>query len=182
MRMYPQFTQDIDLEQVGLFDFVRWRSPQWPGDSDLFYKRRRKPAAWSGITLACAIYGGLHATAWSLPFPTQLQQLLWRASSITVSTSAIYIAPMVFLNRVGNRLESAMLERGTQNPGSALTWILEVFYLFDVFVWLVFMPLGAIWYCLCRSFLVVESFINLAHLSADDLRIPTWPSYVPHIS
>ena len=43
-------------------------------------------------------------------------------------------------------------------------------------------PLLWFGYCFARVFLVVESFINLAHLSADVFRTVDWPGYVPHIA
>ena len=42
--------------------------------------------------------------------------------------------------------------------------------------------LSAPWYCFCRVYLVVESFINLAHLSESVLTVPTWSQYIPHFT
>jgi hypothetical protein len=39
----------------------------------------------------------------------------------------------------------------------------------------------ALWYITCRVFIVVESFIMLAHIPDRALQAPTWSAYIPHI-
>ena len=126
-----------------------------------------------GITLACGLYGGLHATAWYASFPSSVEQLLWRTSSATVTSSG-----------VGCLLALGMFRLIVAIPDEHKDWnFWRQLLAFGTVLLLPILLLAAgLWYCFCRSFLVVESFICIAHLSARDLGVPTWPSYVPHIS
>jgi hypothetical protein len=35
------------------------------------------------------IFGGIHCIAWSFSFPTHVEQILWRASSITIISASV---------------------------------------------------------------------------------------------
>jgi hypothetical protein len=37
----------------------------------------------------------------------------------------------------------------------------------------------SLWYIFCRAFIVVESFIMLAHIPDTALHVPTWAAYIP---
>jgi hypothetical protein len=40
---------------------------------------------------------------------------------------------------------------------------------------------SVLWYIFCRVFIIVESFIMLAHIPDQALQVPTWSAYIPHI-
>ena len=45
----------------------------------------------SGMILVTVVFGGIHCIAWSFPFPSPTEQLLWRVSSITITGHPIGI-------------------------------------------------------------------------------------------
>ncbi|RSM09198.1 hypothetical protein CEP52_004258 [Fusarium oligoseptatum] len=150
------------------------------------------------------IYGGLHCLAWNAPFATNLERLLWRLSSVTVSAIGVLIlllytwelAPPIWrnlgdsINTVGNLIYDntwRKIQNLLHHPWDgwiknigifSLTPVLLLFRaLYDVSI------VGFILlYCLARVYLVVECFINLAHLPDSAYLLPKWSQYVPHIA
>jgi hypothetical protein len=45
----------------------------------------------------------------------------------------------------------------------------------------IFLESSTLWYIICRVFIIVESFIMLAHVPDLALQVPTWSAYIPHI-
>lgn len=140
----------------------------------------RPPAtfAWFllGMTLAGACYGGLHLTAWAGPFPSSTQAILWRTASITVaSTGALFAIGTLEQSAVETLIKRTTSRRGGDLRSNPCLLFLQ---LVQVCQW----PLLLLWYTLCRTFLVVECFINMAYISEAALAMPTWSAYVPHIS
>ena len=181
LLLVRQLPQSSDPEMLKYFSygspkFVRYRNTDWCINLDFleFYYSPLQPWQYlGGITLACGLYGGLHATAWYAPFPSSVEQLLWRITSATVTSSGI--GCMLFL-RIILSVDAIL---GAYDRWSF--WLQPL--LAGPAVLLVSLIFGIpLWYCFCRSFLVVESFICIAHLSARDLGLPVWSSYVPHIS
>jgi hypothetical protein len=157
---------------------VRYRNKDWcihldfmDDLYDLSHVPRQLLQYIGGITLACGLYGGLHATAWYAPFPSSVQQLLWRVSSATVTSSGIGLGTLVWFVPLHEFVGNHRRKKWNRLLADGIVSVLSIL-----------IPAAGLWYCFCRSFLVVESFICVAHLSASDLRLPTWPSYVPHIS
>lgn len=161
---------------------------------------------WSllvGFSLTGLIYGALHCAAWNAPFPSNLEALLWRVSSVAVSATAISMF-LLFLWELSPPLNDFPM--GYSKPGSGrpnylpvpflqllqsivatgvlfvgrfivrtIAWVSRI--LFDIFV------LGCvILYLLARVFLVVECFIHLTHLPDSAFQIPKWTQYLPAIS
>lgn len=126
------------------------------------------------------LYGGLHVTAWNAGFPTNVEQLLWRSSSLTVALALIAFAMfLTALDGVDWISDHAPEQNSTRGLRKLLDWIGRTF---AVVVFIVGPFIVFPWYVFCRVFLVVESFINVAHLSAADLRVPSWSQYVPHVT
>jgi hypothetical protein len=147
----------------------------------LFSSRNLRTAA--GLTLAGACYGGLHLTAWACQFPSSVETMLWRAASVTILATGPTI--IIFALHVGVITESC---------SSMYTW-LKLYHIgrglrrmLECFVWVdhearfMLYYLWAVWYILCRAFIVVECFIMLAHIPDTTLEIPRWATYIPHIT
>ncbi|RSL41831.1 hypothetical protein CEP54_015696 [Fusarium duplospermum] len=182
---------------------------------DSLTDRRRNSPRFDGVrgswplylvlSIIGSIYGGLHCLAWNAPFATDLERLLWRLSSVTVSSIGALIllvytwelAPPIWkdledsiniavINWIFHNMERMV--DGILNPPwnhwindigglSLLLGFLSLRVLYDVFI------AGFILlYCLARVYLVVECFINLAHLPDSAYVLPKWSQYVPHIS
>lgn len=128
-----------------------------------------------GLTVATVLYGGLHAAAWNAPFPTRIERLLWQISSLTVAFTLLSYVVIWILCWTVDWLDECGLGMVTPDVLRRVVRLLFLI-LFVVFV-------GSIpWYCFCRGFLVVESFINVAHLSQAVLSVPNWSQYVPHVT
>lgn len=118
-----------------------------------------------GIFLASILYGGLHAVAWNAAFPSYIEKVLWRASCGTVVLTVLGFSLLCSINRL------------------VFYWLMLPDWLEDSLMYLVtgLIHLLAAWYVLCRAYLVVECFINLAYLSPGVLEAPNWTQYLPHI-
>ena len=116
----------------------------------------------AAISFASAIYGGLHLTAFWAPFPSAVERLLWRTSSLTVVVFGAVFCILVCVN--------AYVEKQYRDT-SVFGYCL-----------LAFLVPALLWYLLCRAFLVIECFISLAYLSPSQLAIPTWSLYIPHLT
>lgn len=139
------------------------RCKDWPEIEDML----KLPIALT-FSATALIYGGLHALAWHAYFKSPTEQLLWRISACIVMGGM----PLILL---------AAKFKHT---------LLKSFYFFTKFIHrdlydylylsLVLLLFSA--YVLARAYLVVECFINLAHLPAEVYDVPSWASYFPHIS
>ena len=122
------------------------------------------PQIGLGFSAAALMYGGLHVLAWNAHFDSYIQQLLWRISASVVAGGL----PVIFV--------AAILADKLDVESSTLQ-LADVIFLTFVFVG--FLLLLA--YTLARGYLVVECFINLAHLPAGVYDVPQWAAYFPHI-
>ncbi|KAK3345785.1 hypothetical protein B0T25DRAFT_264100 [Lasiosphaeria hispida] len=160
-----------------------------------------------GFGVTGFIYGGLHCLAWNVPFPTDLERLFWKLSSVTVSSTGallllVYTWELVppfwsdsfesvatLFERAGGMVADipvgqsrAAIKKARFRAATRplifllpfLAGLLKVLY--DVFIILFMM-----FFCVARLYLVVESFINLAHLSDSVYLLPKWSQYMPHI-
>lgn len=124
----------------------------------------------AGITFASACYGSLHLIAWTSAFPSHTALILWRAASVTILVTGLFCVAIAAL---GAGLK--WFHRHTLSEKNALKDTL-------VQVLLCFLGLPITWYILCRTFIVVECVILLAHIPESALRVPTWAVYIPSFS
>lgn len=123
----------------------------------------------AGITFASACYGGLHLIAWTSAFPSNAALLMWRAASVTLlATGPFCIANALFVAGIWWLHDSRRLPFRSAGFRKILSYVSGSLA-------------GAafIWYTVCRTFIVVECFILLAHIPESTLRVPTWAAYVP---
>jgi hypothetical protein len=120
----------------------------------------------------------MHLLAWNAPFATSIQQLFWRISGITiVSTGPIFllarVVPFVGTEALGRFYHRFLTE--TERPETA--WMIDSWKL------LVWLPLFLVvlLYISARVYLVVQSFISLAHLPNSIFVEPSWSRYWPHL-
>ena len=124
----------------------------------------------AGITCAGVCYGGMHLTAWTSVFQSPAALILWRAASVTILVTGPFV---VAVSACYFGLEWLNRRRGDRLGISGVV-------LFGMMVCL--SGLSLIWYTLCRTFIVVECFILLAHIPESALRVPTWAAYIPSFS
>ena len=63
------------------------RLPNHPG----FRGLQKDWMLYAGLPLTGLIYGGLHCAAWNAPFPTNIEVILWRVSSVMISSTFILL-------------------------------------------------------------------------------------------
>ena len=117
-----------------------------------------------GLLCAGIFYGGLHLVAWAAPFASHSERILWRLSALSVAATgpivAIIIAGLLFVQPVDTP--------GTLRTLGAMLLALMVFLMILLYVF-------------ARAYLIVECFINIAHLPEQVYELPSWSQYVPHI-
>jgi hypothetical protein len=150
--------------------------------------------AWMtvGATLVGTCYGGLHLVAWETPFASRTEAILWRAASVTIMAAGPFFALLVAYDQIIRRLYRRY------GPVRPARWISDpicqcyvetaIYMLERILIGVDDIPsiarvLGPsiTWYNFCRVFIVVESFIMLAHISDLALQVPAWSAYIPHI-
>ena len=114
-----------------------------------------------------ALYGLLHLLAWSGKFPTPVELILWRISTIAVTASGIIagIGLFIFLSLV--KIPSVKKQQKEQIFQYLLIPFLSVVLLF---------------YVLARCFMIVEAFRQLLCLPDDAYIVASWSKYIPQIS
>ncbi|PVG02864.1 hypothetical protein CPB86DRAFT_750855 [Serendipita vermifera] len=122
------------------------------------------------------VFGAIHCIAWSYPFPSHAEQVLWRLSSIAI------IGVPVLLFIVG--VTENMLDRIDQRPYrtrwlSLVTKVIE-HVIVDPFA-VIFVSLGPLLYVVSRVVTFVLAFKTLASLPADAFHTIPWTKWIPHI-
>ena len=129
------------------------------------------PNEFSSIMTTMAIspilYGLIHFLAWSDQFPTPLERLLWRISSLTVTCSGLV---EVFSGMSGTW--SGGVFKGRHKT---LTYTINMI---GVFIF-VSTPVAHV---LASGFLLVESVRQLSFLEDAAYQLPSWSTYWPHFS
>lgn len=161
----------LDHKDIGSFSEARGlarRVRNWP------HFRLSSPD-WSiyiAFSLAGAAYGGLHLLAWNGPFSSAAVTTLWRVSGIIVASSGLSL-PVLYIYHRNPRMSRTdtfvrrFVDRILRITESLSEWL---------------MLLGPIPYIFARMFLVVECFLQLAHLPDSVYQETSWSGYFPHIS
>ena len=113
------------------------------------------------IAVSPALYGVIHFLAWNDHFPTPLERVLWRVSSVVVTCSGIVGIPLSSAsNVIGNHFSGAIFVGTT-----VFTFLLT--------------PTAHV---VSSGFLIVESFRQLFFLEPAAYQLPFWTNYWPHLS
>ena len=118
------------------------------------------------VSIAAAIspilYGSLHFLAWNSNFPTPLERLLWRVSSIVVTCSGLVGVSVLFFLMMLDRLSES--RRGPHVFAGIMAIVIQATHV------------------VASGFLVIESLRQLAFLDSTAYEVPSWTNYWPHIS
>lgn len=137
-------------------------------------KSKSHPGAlydYIAIALSPILYGLVHFLVWSDKFPTPLEHLFWRISSVVVTCSGLVWVLLAFSLR---ELEGsyAKLESGCAKF-MTLTVLIPVGLLVQT------MPIA---YIVASGFLVIESLRQLFFLDPAVYQVASWSNYWPHLS
>jgi hypothetical protein len=182
-------TRNLRLDTIWHLNFMTENRPL-PYDVDRF--------AWfaAGVTCAGMFYGGLHSIAWKTPFGSRTELLLWRAACVSIMAAGLFCVLVAACCRPffkfcksfpksrtwldDGRARQICANRNLQ-PGliyKAMIWARQPW---DKQILGFIVKSAVLWYGCCRVFIVVESFIMLAHIPDQALQVPTWSAYIPHI-
>ncbi|KAH4119838.1 hypothetical protein HBH64_141750 [Parastagonospora nodorum] len=109
---------------------------------------------YSSMIIISLAFGAVHIVAWNFHFPSPTEQLLWRISSIGVTTVPVLIVLMLMEEDIYKRI----LRRT----------------LWDALFW----PF-AISYTLFRLYMFIEMFISLRASPSSVYQTPQWSQYFP---
>jgi hypothetical protein len=164
------------------------RSPNWPSSQHLeFQNRDSSLAIFLGFCLAGLVYGGLHLLAWDAPFPSHIEDKLWRSSGILLASSGFICA--LFLLVVAPFLlghewvvQTSFWQGLKTRLGRRYKPLANIVSNFGLFATGISVFLLACAYVGARGYLVVESFLQLVHLPDSAYALPGWSQYYPHIT
>ncbi|KIW99630.1 uncharacterized protein Z518_11043 [Rhinocladiella mackenziei CBS 650.93] len=131
----------------------------------------RLPIMEKEVTAVVAVttlaYAGLHAAAWNIPLATDIEQLLWRISSIVM---IICCVAWFFMDHFEEYLSHRRTKKGRVGDGEIVPW------------WRIPASIVvAIAYSACRLYVLVESFLALRSMPKSAYEQVDWGRWVPHI-
>jgi hypothetical protein len=141
----------------------RFRDPHWasvPGSLS------SKSSHWTELlptVIPPMLYGFVHILAWNGRFPTPLERLLWRVSSVVVTCSGFTLASTATVANLGGLI------------GGFWKALLDTTFM----IFVAFVPLV---HTLASGFLLVESFRQLLFLDTAVYQLTSWSNYWPHFS
>jgi hypothetical protein len=159
-----------------------------------------KLLAFLGFTFVAACYNGLHALAWNAQFPTSIDQVLWRGSTIAIASLAaltmVIAAPWNLLLWLYLKIRGCFAKdvpaanpkitvketspsKGNIRVKRTFKLVLHVLGRIGI-VMATFTAMFV--YIPARCFLVYDSFRTVFNLSPEAYRETTWPWYLPHIT
>ncbi|PVG00178.1 hypothetical protein CPB86DRAFT_229568 [Serendipita vermifera] len=128
----------------------------------------RVPALVSSVV--GTVFGAIHCIAWSYPFPSHTEQVLWRLSSIAIiGMPALFF---IFLFMIEERFHRA---RWLYLVAKVIEYV--IFYPLVLIVFY----LGPLLYVVSRFVTFVLAFKTLGSLPADAFHTIPWTKWIPHI-
>jgi hypothetical protein len=146
---------------------------------------------WTGLLLAGSLYGGIHLFAWNGPFPSGTERLLWRISCLIIASPVGVVLLLLAVAGVAIAIYVVLSLLNEIMPIERMfSWLyIPIFDYLEsetgsmIFgsVIVVIITLLALVYAAARMYLVVECFINIAHLPEAVFKEPNWSQYIPHV-
>ena len=187
-------------------DFIDNQSPSWLTEVQPHLRFRRGPrqrplprftndrfpvigAGFDAVVLfsIITVYGALHFIGWNFSFPSRTEQILWRASCITiVATTHVFLVCETYQD--GHRLGrwelwyAKVFQRHSMKTGRVNTAEINRRQAVFIPMWEVILmaPMTAM-YTLARSYIVVEVFVSLRSLPLGAFDSVNWSKFVPHV-
>ncbi|TFK65830.1 hypothetical protein BDN72DRAFT_919388 [Pluteus cervinus] len=126
-------------------------------------------AVWLTSCFIGMIFSAIHFLSWHSAFPTPIQLLLWRISSIVLVAEPFCLALEVVLPAIGG------------NDISFETWKETLVAILRTFFTPISMLLGPIVYILARMCLLVLAFLTLRNPPPTAFQAISWTAYIPHL-
>jgi hypothetical protein len=117
-----------------------------------------------GLLIGSLLFGGIHLAAWKFDFPTGIEQMLWRITSLYCTSLGPSVSLTAIIDQALSPITSKYITKAT---GVKISHFVST-------MWITL-------YVLARLYLLVEVFRTLLFLPPDAY-IYTWATNVPHIS
>jgi len=110
------------------------------------------------IAIASA-FGGIHCIGWSFYFPSSIERILWRVTSVSITSVPIVLFLTVLLLEYDFSLSDLVSE-----------WLVQPYFELQLFL-----------YVLSRLVLLILPFLSLRSLPPATFHTVQWTSFIPHI-
>ena len=130
------------------------------------------------------LFGGVHCFAWSFPFPTGLEKVLWRVCAVYCTASPfILTAGGALYLAADNDVIPSWIKSVFSSIGNCIEWLTDLHPVFEWGIVLIAFTLVSsppIFYVICRIILVVLTFTSLRAPPAGVFEATSWTSFLPH--
>lgn len=121
-------------------------------------------------------YYGIHLAAWQFTFPTPVERILWRTTSLTLlGLLVLYLFATAFGTVMAGWLARSFFNNYEANTILAVASLLPPWAAF-----LVHSPV-ILTYILARSYIIIEGFVSLRALPKSAFESVNWSNFVPHL-
>ena len=108
-------------------------------------------------------FGAIHCIAWSFPFPTQVELLMWRISGVAITAITFNIPLIIGL--------AGWLEHMDFNTSAGIIGDIAILSILS----------GGILYVIARVFTLVLAFTSLRDLPPGAFDTVHWTTFIPHV-
>lgn len=139
------------------------------------------------LCLIILIYEALHFAGWNFSFPTRIEEILWRASCVTmVASTIVFLTCGIYQD--GHRMGRwkawyvKLFPSKTHKHGQVDTAEMRRRQAIFIPMWEVVLMAPIVFiYTLACSYIVVEVFVSLRSLPLDAFQSMQWSNWVPHV-
>ena len=127
------------------------------------------------VNLFALSYFGIHLAAWHFTFPTPIERLLWRTTSLTLlGLLALYLFGTATGTVMAGRLARWLFDNNEADNILAVASLLPRWAAILLHFPVIFM------YALARSYIIVEGFVSLRALPKSAYESVNWSNFFPH--
>jgi len=151
-------------------------------DVPTFYAPKTNSSADGGLLfgiilpVVAAIFGALHCIAWNFHFPSDIEQLLWRIGSLTITLIPLASACIVFIIAVLGSLLNFLKEKYHLRFSSP-EYVEAVLLAISMFVG----GAALVAYMLARLLLLTQAIMLLRKQPETAFYAINWANFLPHI-
>lgn len=122
------------------------------------------PAGWTALPAVGILFGGVHCFAWKFPFPTQVEEMLWKVCAVYCTAYPILFPSVILLGKID------FFRRHEAN------WYIPARLA-------QFMGYATIFgYVICRIILAALTLASLRDLPPGSFDATNWTFFLPHVS
>ncbi|KAI3621013.1 hypothetical protein WG66_014579 [Moniliophthora roreri] len=139
---------------------------------------RDTPGIYIASYIIAVIFAAIHCIPWFFPFPTPIEQSLWRISAIAATSAPIVLG---LLHLSGKHILVPMIQSATREPLPTMRKMLILGLQIIGPVWIVLISSLFIVYVAARLALIVLALTALRALPRDGYEAVQWNMFLPHI-